>query len=180
MGFIVDGIESEGPVKLPSFDNSGMLAIASPEVGQQIFNTTWDEVYTFDGDVWKTPNLVKCINGDAAALVEGNPVIEDDAGAVGEVELTSTANSIAVVGVVKDVYGGGATGQFVTVAVSGTHNVLMNGNVQRGNGVIHSNSSGKATDTQFGEVGTFGITRGARSGGGASLVECWINITERF
>jgi hypothetical protein len=156
-------VTAPGGGSLTSVTNAGMLAIVSPSVGDQVFNTTWGQVYTFDGDVWINPNLIKCVNGSAAVMAEGYVVIQD-ATVSNEVTTTTTTGSIAVVAVVKDIYGGGGVGQFVTVAVSGEHNVLMAGAVSIGEAILSDNVAGQATATAP----------------GTALIKCFIQPTERF
>lgn len=173
------GIYSAVPTDIEDYDNAGMLSIANPIKKQRIFNTTWGKIYYFDGDVWLSDGLTKCVNQSGTSMVEGNPVIQDG-GSDDGVDLTSSTNSIAIIGVVKDVYNGGGDGEFVTVAVGGEHNVLFNnGSVSRGNAVVQSNTQGQAYDTAFGATGTFGIARGSK-GSGSGLVKCWIQPTERY
>lgn len=172
-------VTAPGGGSLTSVTNAGMLATPTPSVGDQVFNTTWGQVYTWDGDVWINPNLVKCVNGSAIIMAEGYVVIQDGAVAA-DVTTTTTASSIAVIGVVKDVYGGGDPGDFVTVAVSGEHNVLYSGAVNIGEGAISDNVAGQATATGTGATGTFGIARGSKSPPGTALILTWIQPTERF
>jgi hypothetical protein len=159
--------------------NLQMLALGGVSQGESCFNTTWGQPYYFDGDVWLTANLVKATNENASAMAEGNPVIQDGT-AGGGVNMTSTASSIAIIGVVKDVYNGGAQGEFVTVAIAGEHNVLYAGAVSIGEGAIADNVNGQATATGTGSTGTFGITRGSKGAPSTALILTWIQPTERF
>ena len=164
--------------RLQTVTNSAMLALVTPYIGQQVFNTTWGQVYTFDGDVWLTPNLVKAINQNGSAMVVGNTVIQHSTTTLG-VDMTTTPSSIAIIGVVKDIYGGGLTGQFITIAVSGEHEVLCTGAISRGNDLIQSSTLGQSNSTGFGATGIFAITRESQASG-VGLIKSWIQPTERF
>ena len=172
-------VTTPGGGSLTSVTNAGMLAIPTPSLGDQVFNTTWGQVYTFDGDVWITPNLVKCVNGSAITLAEGNVVVQDPVVPI-DITTTTTAGSIAVTGVVKDVYAGGLVGEFVTVAIAGEHNVLYAGAVAIGEAAIADNVAGQATATGTGQAGSFGVARESKGAPGTALLKTWIQPTERF
>lgn len=175
-------VQGNGSMFLGSFTNATMLSFVPSKVGTMLYNITWKAVYYWDGDVWLTDGLVKAVNANATTMVEGNPVFQDSGTDLG-VQLSSTSGSIAIYGVVKDVYGtptAGANGEFVTVAVSGSHNVLCNGNVIRNQVVSQSSTLGEAVSSGSGGTGDFGVTRSTRNGGGSSLILCLIQPTERF
>lgn len=164
---------------LTSQTNAQMLALVAPTAGDQVFNTTWGVVYTYDGDVWLTPQLMKATNQNAGALQEGYVVIQDGTVADG-IDLTTTVGSIAIVGVVKDIYGGGATGTFCTVAINGVHNVLYAGAVNIGEGAISDNVAGQANGTGTGQAGMFGVVRGSKGAPSTALILTILTPTERF
>lgn len=164
---------------MPEKTNAEMLAIANPTKGDKVWNTTWNMEYYFEGDVWLTEQLVKRVNKDTSSMVEGNPVYQDIASDDGCL-LSNNPGHIAIYGIVKDVYGGGDTDDFVTVAIVGDHNVLCTGTVVRNEVLSQSNTEGVAVSSGVGGTGDFAVTSGERSGTGNSLVLSIVQPTERY
>lgn len=167
-----------GVIQIQNITNAEMLALPTPVLGFTIYNTDEKKHYSFDGDVWLCPGLVKCTNGEATVKTTGQPVRQGASDT--DVLLSSTQDSVAIVGVVKDVYGGGGIGTFLTVCEGEVHMVDLNGTVNRGELIFQSTTAGQAYSSGFTGSGAFGITRGTRSGVGSSLVPCFLTPTERF
>ena len=174
---------------LTSVTNAAMLALVTPTAGDQVYNTTWKDVYTFDGDVWLTPNLIKMINDDSASttMEEGFVVIPNAGGLTNEVTGTTVGQSIGIFGVVKDIYGSptpGAVTEFVTVAIAGRHNVLVQsaGSILVGDFLETSATRGHARGNgTTGGTGCFGFANQDHTGGsGAELIEMFVQGRERF
>lgn len=165
-----------------SVTNAAMLVLTPAAEGAQVYNTTWKSIYTYDGDVWLTDQLVKAVNRHATTMQEGNPAFQDTSTDNG-VQLSSNDGSVAIWGIVKDIYGTptpGATSEFVTIAVSGEHNVLCNGTVNRGEVISQSGTLGEADASPTTSAGNFAIARSSKGAAGTALILSIIQPTERF
>jgi hypothetical protein len=168
---------TKGTRPFPSMTTAQRNAITSPATGLFIYNTDRRIHEWYDGQVWLNPHLVKRQNKTGVTVAVGNPVLHDSANEDGVLR-TNVLGQIAVFGVVVD--GNLANDGWLTVAVAGEYDVLMNGTVTRNQLVRNSTTTGEAEGTSSGATGAFAITKQTRSGGGSSLVKCWIHKMDTF
>jgi hypothetical protein len=144
----------------------------SIKVSDGVIRPLYFEINSFDVGVSGDRISLKRKNKTGSTILEGNLIYQDPNTDDG-VLLTSSLGSIAVYGVVVD--GDLGVDGWLTVAVSGDYNVLINGAVLRNQLVYQSALSGEAYSSSASGTGTMAITKGTRSGIGADLVKCWIH-----
>lgn len=175
-GAITSAARGDGVLSSESFTTSERDALSGIVDKDYLYNSDRERWERFNGTHWMNSDLITRTNRSGGTLNPGAPVVQSTTNDDG-LTSTTTSDDINVLGTIV---GGGADDAAVTVATDGLYPVLMSGEVALGDGVISSTTAQEAIATGSGEPGIFAVAAGTRTGGGTSLVDCWIQPTERF
>lgn len=149
-----------------------MLAIdtASFVGGETFYNTNWQKLAWWDGDIWMTKGVVKLINRSGAARIEGEAMAFSAADPISAI-MTVGNDDLDTIG---PVVLGGSNLAFITLARNGIWNIRVNTAIVLQNIIYASGGTGFFYDSNLFDIGACGNVIEAYAGGPATLIKAAI------